>query len=350
VDLIKYLRWRTYMLASRQEDQRGVAPLFIGQPPQETAFTPVNVPADALAAETAALPPDQLLVQADSYRVYFARAPQIPNLLQEIGRQREITFREVGEGTGREIDLDRYDDYYLHLFVWNQATSEVVGGYRLGFTDLIRNRHGIKGLYTHSLFRYGPRFYHRINPAIELGRSFVKPEYQKSYHALMLLWKGIGRLVARSPKYKILFGPVSITSDYDDTSRHLIAAFFKENTRQDQLARLVKPRTPLRRPEMQGREFRASLNFLQDIKALSDFISEIEDDEKGIPILLKQYLKLGGRSLAFNVDPAFSNALDSLIVVDLTKTDKRILERYMGKEDALAFRRHHGLEPIAHCA
>jgi putative hemolysin len=350
-DLVKYLRCRTYMMSEREKRLRQPVPDVrvhdrLVELPRKPAFNE-----NARQKEIEALPADHLLVSSDPYCVYKARADQIPNLLEEIGYLREMTFRGVGEGTGKDSDLDEFDRYYTQLFVWQKEKREIVGGYRLGCTDTIIQQYGRRGLYTYTLFKYGHRFLSRINPAMELGRSFIRPEYQKTYQALMLLWKGIGRIVATHPKYNILFGPVSITRDYDETSRHLIAAFFEENNQENVLARLVRPRIPLK-PERHKKdpEFKASLNLLQDIQSLSDFISDLEDDGKGIPILLKQYLKLGGKSLAFNVDPNFSNALDSLILVDLTKTDRRILARYMGKENADAFLGHHRRENLADCA
>ena len=341
-DLVKYYRWRTYVLAGTQAENREAEERAASEPVRPSA---VHNSTEALVREINSLPAKNLLVESDVFAVYRAKADQIPNLLQEIGYLRELTFRSVGEGTGHDLDLDRFDEYYIHLFLWNKQTREVVGGYRVGPTDKILKKIGLTGLYTHTLFDYGRRFIERIDPALEMGRSFVRPEYQRTYQALMLLWRGIGQIVAAKPRYKILFGPVSITQDYDPVSRHLIAAFFEENSRRSDLARLVKPRSPLRRPGRAKRELTAPVSFLQDLQALSEFVSDIENDRKGVPILLKQYVKLGGQSLGFNVDRDFNNALDSLILVDLTKTDRRILERYMGKEGAARFFAHHQSPP-----
>jgi putative hemolysin len=334
-DLTRYLRWRTEMLGRRKPDL-AICP----QASDETARTPSpKSDVAALEEELARLSPEQFLTEHGDFSVHLARTPQIPRLLQEIGRLRELTFREVGEGTGREVDLDRYDEYYQHLFVWNRAARELVGGYRLGMTDRIVKEQGLKGIYTHSLFKYDRRFLSQINPALELGRSFVRKEYQKTYQALMLLWKGIGRVIAMNPSYNVLFGPVSITRDYDPVSRRLIAAFFQEHNHREDLAGLVKPRTPLKKAK--GKMGAADpLSFLEDIQTLSEAISDIEADQKGIPILLKHYVKLGGKSVGFNVDHDFSDVLDALIIVDLLQTDRRILERYMGRDAARSFLSH----------
>ncbi len=115
-------------------------------------------------------------------------------VLQEIGRLRELTFRAVGEGSGKSADIDLFDAYYLHMFVWDAQANAIVGAYRLGLVEEILARYGKRGLYTHSLFRYGPRMLDMLKPAIELGRSFVRAEYQRSFAPMLLLWRGIGAL------------------------------------------------------------------------------------------------------------------------------------------------------------
>ena len=340
-DMINYMRGRTYFLAPQVSGQDS-APLAPSLTPTNlTMATPKWLDLHAGREDVMSLPADHLLADTEKYAVYRARAHQIPHLINDIGYLREVTFRAVGEGTGNAIDLDEFDEYYTHLFVWHKVNQEVIGGYRLGFTDEIVDKHGIEGLYTNTLFDYGQRFINQIKPAIELGRSFVRPEYQKTYQALMLLWKGIGQIVLADPRYKTLFGPVSITDEYETISRHLIAAFFRSYVHRNDLSKLIKPRKPLQRCRLSERELRTAIGLVQDIQELSDMVADLEADEKGIPILLKQYAKLGGKTAGFNIDPAFGNALDALIIVDLSQTDRRILERYMGKEAAAAFLAYH---------
>jgi len=328
------LRLRCYALAAHGE--RPQASPAGGRPPEDIAAA-VAVP--LLSAEVAALPPEQLLEQSGEMQVWYARANQIPWLLQEIGTLREITFRAAGEGTGRSRDIDLYDAYYLHLFIWDRESSRVVGAYRLGLADEIVRHFGVKGLYTHSLFRYRARLLQHIAPAIELGRSFVRPEYQRSYSPLLLLWKGIGQFVAQHPHYRTLFGPVSISGDYASQSQQLLVQFLRANNYLPQLARYVRPRrpfrAPLRRSWLHGGATPA------DLEQLSELVSAMEEDQKGVPVLLRQYLKLGGHILGFNVDQAFNNALDGLIMVDLRQTDAKVLAKYMGREQAERFRAVH---------
>ena len=165
--------------------------------------------------------PSERLWRREDFSVLLAKAREIPNVLHEIGRLREVTFRQVGEGTGKPIDLDRFDEHYWHLFVWNRHANEVAGAYRLGPSDEILARFGPKGFYTSQLFQWKRTFLDRISPALELGRSFVRPEYQKTYAPLLLLWKGIGQFLIRNPQYKLLFGPVSISNGYTAASRQL---------------------------------------------------------------------------------------------------------------------------------
>lgn len=289
-----------------------------------------------LKAEIEALPAGQLLVTSAQFSVYWAQAEQFPWCLQEIGRLRELTFRAAGEGTGGSSDVDLFDAYYLHLLVWDASAQAIVGAYRLGLADEIVARYGKRGLYTQSLFRYADRVLRAMNPAIELGRSFVRAEYQRSYAPLMLLWRGIGQFIVRHPRYAMLFGAVSISNDYEPESRRLIVDFLSANNIDENLARHVRPRRPLRGHGANARE-RAELAALADVEDLSRLVQRIERDSKGVPILLKQYLKLGGRLLAFSSDEKFNDALDGLIVVDLRASDPRILARYMGEEGADMF-------------
>jgi putative hemolysin len=334
LETIEYLRRRTEILAERRPAAEAGSNVPVQPRRNPTPVASISDPLDpeVLADEVAALPAERLLVDEGDRKVLVANAREIPNVLREIGRLRELSFRNVGEGTGRELDLDRFDVGYEHLFVWQAERNEIVGAYRICRTDDTLFREGIGGLYTATLFRYSRRLFEAMGPALELGRSFVRPEYQKSFSSLALLWKGIGRYVLRHPRYTTLFGPVSISADYRLPSQQLIVSFLKQNSYTHDWSRWVRPLTPLKssgsqRIRIAGRELR----HLEDVSAL---ISEIENDHKGVPILLRQYLKLGGRLLGFNVDPNFSNVLDVLLMVDLTRTEERVLTRYLGREGA----------------
>ncbi|HVT91210.1 MAG TPA: GNAT family N-acyltransferase [Bryobacteraceae bacterium] len=333
--LIEYLRERTYLLRGRKTPSQ-----VHSTQRQEKITAPGNTA--EMSAEIAALEGSSLLLEQGEFQVFLERSRQIPALMREIGRLREVTFRQNGEGTGKAIDLDTFDAHYLQLFVWNREKREIVGAYRLGAADDILSRYGKRGLYTHTVFAYRSAFLEQIGPALEMGRSFVRREYQKSYAPLLLLWKGIGRYVSQNPRYRVLFGPVSISNDYAPASRQLMLEFLKSYCHSPNLSKLVRPRSPLRlRPRATPIVRLTGGEREQDIDDLTALIADIEADGKGVPILLKQYLNLGGKVVGFNLDARFSNALDGLIVVDLTRTGTRLLERYMGKEGARRFESYH---------
>ncbi|MBL7661181.1 lysophospholipid acyltransferase family protein [bacterium] len=329
-----YLRLRSYILKGKlnhelkhkHTDTRTLSPV-VDETPQHLQIHDLEN-----------LPEDQLLLANADHDVYFARAKQIPNILREIGRLREITFREVHEATGNSIDLSVHDEYYLHIFIWNRAGQEIVGAYRMGKTDSIRRHLGHKGLYTSTLFAYNDRLLDQIGPALEMGRSFIQQKYQRSYSPLLLLWQGIGRYVALNPRYKCLFGVVSINNDYDTLSRKFIVNFLKASNYLPEYAKLLKARNPMKVDNRKGLGTASVVTSIEDVDSI---VEEIEHDGKRIPVLLRQYLKLGGKLLGFNVDPEFGNALDGLILVDLTKTDRKLLDRYLGKDGAQAFLSYH---------
>ncbi len=302
---------------------------------------PVAPPADpaTLAGEARALPSSAILASSGPLTVFFAGAAPIPHLLYEIGRLREATFRAIGEGTGKRIDLDWFDSHYLHLVLWNRERSEVVGAYRCAPTDLIVPKFGVDGLYTANLFAYGSELVARLVPALELGRSFVRLEYQKTYSALLLLWRAIAEFVVRSPRYKLLFGAVSISNDFGVPAQRRIVEYLRETSYLPGLARFVRSRSPLA-ANLAGPPATPSKR-LEDLGSLEREVLELEGGARGVPVLLKQYLKLGGRVLSFARDLDFRNSLDALVLVDLSAAPVRVLERYMSPEGASAFFEYH---------
>ena len=340
----EYLRWRTYLLAQRSQPTK-LWPITASFKMPAKVVEPISPagPKDLLTKELGSLPSDRCLAENGDLAVYLAKASEIAHVLQEIGRLREITFRGVDEGTGKSRDLDRFDSYYWHLLLWNKIKQELVGAYRAGNTAEIIRDHGVNGLYTSTLFRYDARLFERLGPALELGRSFVRLEYQRQYAPLLLLWKGIARLIATHTDAAVLFGAVSISNDYNKVSREMIYRFFEARMREDDLAEMIAPRRPFRPLRLRPWDCRAMNRAMRDLDDLSQPIADVETDRKGLPILLRQYAKIGGRLLGFNVDRKFSNVLDGLVVVDLRKTDSSVLERYLGREAAAQFRQKHNL-------
>jgi hypothetical protein len=299
-----------------------------------------------LVGDVSRLPADRLLASSGDLDVYFANSYEIPSLLQEIGRLREETFRAVGEGTGKAVDIDLYDNYYLQLFIWDREAKQIAGAYRLGLSDEIHRKYGKRGFYSYSLFKYRGAFIRALGPSIEMGRSFVASSYQRNFAPLMLLWKGIGVYVARNPKYATLFGPVSISNDYHSLSQNLLIDFLKANNSDAGLGRRVRARRPYRPNKSLKFKLRpvwrkTDLAGMQSIQGISELVSLIEGDEKGAPVLIKQYLKMGGRMLSFNVDDQFADCIDGLMVADLRRADPKVLRRYMGAEGAEQFLAYH---------
>jgi len=339
-DLVAYLRMRTCILDPQERRRRKADRVARrgGQRHQRPIIDPLE--SRALSRELATLPHDQLLVATGDFQTWVAEAGQIPQILREIGRLRELTFRQAGEGTGQPVDLDRYDQYYLHLFLWNRARDELVGAYRLGQTDRILPRYGERGLYTCSLFSLARRFLTHIHPALELGRSFLRPEYQRQHSPLNLLWKGIGRFVARNPRYKNLLGPVSISNEYRFISQQLMISFLQAHSHLPELARFTKPRNPPRWRRQD--EVRVGSRLVSNVDEVSALISDIELDRKGVPVLLRQYLRLNAKFLTCSVDPDFADVVDGLMMADLTEANPRILERYLGKDESARYLDYHG--------
>jgi putative hemolysin len=343
-EAIEYLRWRTYLLGQRGRTQVHL-PSALRSVIARRGQAPIAPPSskDLLLCDIASLPCDRCLAQNGELAVYAAKSAEIPHVMGEIGGLREVTFRAAGEGTGKATDLDRFDHYYWHLFLWDGTKKQLVGAYRAANTAEVLDREGPSGLYTSTLFRYDERFFEKIGPALELGRSFVRPEYQRQYAPLLLLWKGIARFVIRHPETPVLFGAVSISNSYNRVSRELIYSFFESRKVSDELAELVVPRQPFRPGGLRRYDCRAANRALRDLDSLSEPIADVEVDGKGVPILLKQYAKIGGRLLGFNVDRKFSDVLDGLVMVDLRHTEPAVLGKYMGREGAAAFRGYHAL-------
>jgi putative hemolysin len=342
--LTDHLRQRTYVLRHRGAGE--VAAAAAATTVASRVMRPVAHVGDvsAMAAEIDALPPDQRLVDADDNLMVIARAQQIPVSIREIGRLREITFRAAGEGSGKALDLDQFDPHYLHLMVWNRAKREVVGAYRLGLTDRILSERGVAGLYTYELFDYRRDMLDRLGPALEMGRSFVRAEYQRSFTPLLLLWKGIGKFVVDHPQYRYLFGPVSISGAYQSMSVQLMVQFLRLHHGQaadPTLQSQVAARTPFVPAPARNWDERQLKALVTDEDALSDLVADLETDQKGLPVLIRQYLKLGAKFLSFNVDRAFGDCVDGLILVDLPNADRKVTERYLGKTGLASYLAHH---------
>jgi putative hemolysin len=322
-DLARYLRAKTYAIGSgvsvRREHFR---PLFFPRKPKPVVDA---VPVEAMEAELAQLADRKLNTQGE-FDLYMAPSARIPNLLREIGRLREVTFRLVDEGTNKAIDLDEFDLYYDHLFLWDREKRRLAGAYRVGDGRMIMERYGKKGFYLNTLFKLGRAMRGVLSTSFELGRSFIVADYQRHRLPLYMLWRGLLLHVVAHPDHRYLIGPVSISGAYSTFSRRLIIEFVQQHHYNAQLAAHVKPRNRFHIgiDKTDGSALLEASG--EDIKKLDQMISDIETSGSTVPVLLKRYLSLNAKIVGFNRDPRFNDALDGLVVLDLSKVPPSVIE------------------------
>lgn len=310
----RYLRAKTYALGSSLEIKRDYFRLFRFPKKADPIIDPV--PQNLIEAEIEQIQ-DRRTLTYDNFHCYVAGSERIPNILREIGRLREVTFRDVGEGTNKSIDLDEYDLYYDHLILWDAEAKRIAGAYRVGDGHEIMQQYGIKGFYTSSLFRMYAPMKPILAQSIELGRSFIINEYQKHRLSLFLLWKGILFYLLSNPRFRYIMGPVSISNNYQEVSKELIIQFIRRNYFDEQLSKYVEPRNAFR-PKIKNLDTEVLISSSQrDLKKMDKIISDIEPSSFTMPVLLKKYLQQNARILAFNSDPQFNHALDGLMLLDL---------------------------------
>lgn len=320
----KFLRAKTYLLGSSLE----VKKFFLKSQKAEKKVEPIapETGVETLQKEIANITEDYFLFSMKNYSVFCAPTLKIPNILNEIGRLREVTFRAVGEGTNRSIDLDEFDLYYYHLFIWDNEGKRIVGAYRVGKGKDIIDRYGVKGFYINTLFKIRKEMMPVLYESIELGRSFIVEEYQRKPLPLFMLWKGILYFLIKNPEYRYLIGPVTISGKYTDVSKELIMKFIIRNHWDAELARCIVPRCKYRvetnDPDVDVM-VEASGN---NIATLDKLIGDIEPSSDKLPILLKKYISLNGRIVGFNIDPKFNMCLDGLLILDLFEVPMNTIE------------------------
>ena len=312
----RYLRARVYSLGATLERKKSGNNRFIARTGKQEEIVEA-IPSDILNEEFEKIRPHYELFTTKNYSVVCAPAQVMPKIFHEIGRLREITFRSVGEGTNKSIDIDEYDFYYYHLFIWDSDEKRIVGAYRIGKGKEIMELYGIKGFYISSLFKIRKKFSAQLSESLELGRSFVVKEYQKKAFPLFLLWKGIMFFLLGHSDYRYLIGPVSISNDLSGFSKSLIVDFIKNYFFDNDMSKMIVPKKNFRikRDKVKDREILIDSSE-KDINKIEKIIIDIEPGYR-IPILLKKYLEINGRIVGFNVDPKFNNCLDGLLILDL---------------------------------
>ena len=335
-DLCDFIRKKTYMLANPFEKEA----LSLSKPSLKLPKSPKKIVSqrniDKMIQEVDSLRKNNgRLLISKNYEVFFAPSKKIPNLKFEIGRLREITFREVGEGTNESIDLDTFDGYYHHLFLWDNEAQKLVGAYRMGLGKGIYKKYGIEGFYVQTLFKFEPELHSMMENSIEMGRAFIIKEYQQRPMPLFLLWKGIVHITLRYPEYKYLIGGVSISNQFSNFSKSLMIEFMKSHYYDPYIAQYIHPKK-----EYKVKLKDADKDFVfdatkADMNKFDRIIDEIEPGALRMPVLIKKYVKQNARLVAFNVDPKFNNAIDGLMyirVADIPEsTVKPVMEEFLSE-------------------
>jgi putative hemolysin len=332
-DFYKFIRRKTYMLANPFEKSNKLISSQKIKIKKATKKISPQKNSDLFITEIDALrETNSRLLQSKNYEVFFASAKDIPNLIHEIGRLREITFRAIGEGTNKELDLDKFDNYYHHLLLWDAVAEKLVGAYRMGLGKEIYKKYGIKGFYVQSLFRIESELHQMMDNTIEMGRAFIIAEYQQKPMPLFLLWKGIVHVTLRYPEYKYLMGGVSISNQFSDFSKSLMIEFMKSHYYDPYIAQYIRPKKEYKVKLKDGDKdfvFDASK---ADMQKFDKIIDEIEPGILRIPVLIKKYVKQNARLVAFNVDPKFNNAIDGLMYIKVSdipeSTVKPVMEEF----------------------
>jgi putative hemolysin len=288
-------------------------------------MSPINK--DLLATDIAQLPSNQLLIQTADFKVYFGYQHQLPNVVTEIARLRELVFRQYNEGSGEPLDTDHFDATYTHLFIVNKQ-AKIMGAYRMGRTDVLLEESGLDGLYLHKMFNFAPDFVNRKTPCLEMGRSFLIPEFQGSYQGLLLLWRGICAFIKQYPQYRTLYGTVSISKLYEPRSVKLIEQIMIKEGNDRHVSARNKFDFALHSEFVAfDKQQRLPTSLASNLSAL---LATIESDAKDIPVLAKQYLKMGANFHALGIDTSFNDTPGLLLSVHMPSAPTRQLKLYMG--------------------
>ena len=332
----EFLRRKTYMLANPFEKETPFLPtpnLKLPKNPKEIVNAACQ---DNMIKEINFLRDnDCRLLQSKNYEVFFAKAKEIPNVLHEIGRLREITFREVGEGTNESTDIDSFDTHYRHMFLWDDDAKKIAGAYRMGLGSEIYPKYGIEGFYLNDLFRFEPELYDMLHKSIEMGRAFIIKEYQQKPMPLFLLWKGIIHITLRYPEHKFLLGGVSISNQFSDFSKSLMIEFMKSNFYDPYIAQYIHPKKAFK-VKLKDADKDFVFNEAEaDLNKFDKIIDELEPGSLRLPVLIKKYIKQNARVVAFNVDPLFNNAVDGLMYIRISdipdSTVKPVMEEFQAE-------------------
>ena len=311
----RFLRAKVYSLGSALHVKKKFFQNFrrkIKEPSEIAAPLEANLLIQEIEANE-----DSKLFDNSNFSVYALKASSAPNILLEIGRQREIAFRAVGEGSNHTRDIDEFDYYYYHLVLWDREKNSIAGAYRIGRGAEIMEFYGKHGFYTHTLFRFKREFHSYLQESVELGRSYVAVDYQRQRLPLFLLWEGIIQMLSNFKEAKYIIGPVSMSNDYQALSKELVIEFIQKNFGDEEMSKLVRPRTKIRNAVKKVDKEALILAAGGEIKKFDRLLAAIEPMGRTMPVLYKKYLAQNAKILAFNRDRKFNDAIDAFMILDI---------------------------------
>lgn len=329
----EYIRKKTYVLDSTFDQPKSIQQTIAKNIPS------IKAKAKKIIAETNVnllekdiqklKDTDNHLFTNNNYECYFAPCDKIPNVMREIGRLREITFRAVGEGTHLEIDTDKYDKHFCHLILWDSDTQKIAGAYRMGMGKSIYEKYGIKGFYVSELFHFEPDIQPFFSRCIEMGRAFVVQEYQQKPWPLFLLWRGIAHVALRNPDHKYILGGVSISNQFSDFSKALMIEFMRSHYYDPYVAQYIRPRKAYK-PKIKDQDKEFIFDAAKaDLNKFDKLIEELEPNHLRLPVLIKKYIKQNAKVIGFNVDPKFNDAIDGLMYIRISDIPESTIKPVM---------------------
>ena len=337
-ELGEFLRKKVYMMKSYFEDRKSVAEFLkvknlnislkeevvVQNIIDETPLAEILADRENLRKKEG-----KMLFSNGDYEAYFTKFDEIPAMMREIGRQRELTFRAVGEGTNLPFDLDEYDKHYHHLILWDNVAQKIAGAYRMALGSEVMKNYGIKGFYTNSLFDFDQELQPFFKKVIEMGRAYISLEYQQKPLPLFLLWRGIVHVCLRNPEHKFLMGGVSISNRFSDFSKSLMIEFMRSHYFDPVVAQYVHPKNDYK-VYLSERDKSLFFEGLDDDLNKFDKLIDDFEPEMRLPVLIKKYIKQNAKVVAFNVDPNFNDAIDGLMYIRISDlpegTIKPVLE------------------------
>ena len=340
----QYLRNRTYALEAQCQEEKPASEIVW---PSEVA---APIPEERVRAQIASIK-DKMVIESGDYQVYLIKADDAPEVMQQLYRLREETFRAIGEGTGTALDTDKYDEYYHHLILWSISNQEIVGAYRIGYGNEIMADHGgAEGFYTASLFKYGPNAAELLPQCLELGRSLIVGKYQRDILPLKLMLSGICIAAKQCPTAAYCIGPVSVSNSIPDFYKTLMVNYILKDFRLKTIENFVSPTTPFVANPLRVNPDQLLQGLPADIDAFDRMLASMSDGKYRLPILVKKYISCGARVACFNVDPLFSYSLDGFIVQKLSDFPANTLKAFMrpvsDEVKAAVFKRFYGSEEI----